>query len=77
MQQAKQTNRNGRTNGKDPAGSPLKVVFSIAQLKKEEETDRVIKKEEIAVPKKAPRAPRAHYGKNYYPDGPAGNYWGL
>lgn len=76
MQQAKQTNRSSRTNRKDPAGSPLKVVFSIAQLKKEEETDRVTHKDEITVPK-APRAPKAHYGKNYYPDGPAGNYWGL
>lgn len=76
MQQAKQTNRS-RTSRKDPAGSPLKVVFSITQLKKEEETDRIIKRDEISVPKKAPRAPKAHYGKNYYPDGPAGNYWGL
>jgi hypothetical protein len=76
MQQAKQTNRSSRISHKDPAGSPLKVVFSIAQLRKEEETDRVTRKDEMKVPK-APRAPKAHYGKNYYPDGPAGNYWGL
>lgn len=76
MQQAKQTNRNVRINRKDPAGSPLKVVFSIAQLKKEEETDKVTVKDEIKVPK-APRVPKAHYGKSYYPDGPAGGYQGL
>jgi len=73
MQQAKQTNR---TRRKDPAGNPLKVVFSITQLKKEEQTDRVTETEGISLPK-APRVPKAHHGRNYHPDGPSGNYQGL
>jgi hypothetical protein len=76
MQQAKQINRSIRTDHKDPAGNPLKVVFSISQLKKEEEMDKVTKKDEISAPR-APRAPKAHYGKSYFPDGPAGGYQGL
>jgi hypothetical protein len=73
MQQAKQTNRTSR---KDPAGNPLKVVFSITQMKKEEESSRVKETEGISLPK-APRAPKTHYGRNYHPDGPSGNYQGL
>jgi len=73
MQQAKQTNR---THRKDPAGNPLKVVFSIAQVKKEEETSKVTQIEGISLPK-APQAPQARSARNYHPDGPSGGYEGL
>ena len=74
MHQAKETNRAQR---KDPAGNPLKVVFSIAQLKKEEETDRVKEREGGSRSAKPSRAHKTHYGRSYHPDGPSGNYEGL
>ena len=74
MHQAKEHNR---TQRKDPAGNPLKVVFSITQLKKEEETDRVKETKGASHSAKTPRAPKAHYGRSYHPDGPSGNYEGL
>jgi hypothetical protein len=74
MHQAKETNR---TERKDPAGNPLKVVFSIAQLKKEEETDQVKEREGGSHSARSPRAHKTHYGRSYHPDGPSGNYEGL
>jgi hypothetical protein len=74
MHQTKETNR---TQRKDPAGNPLKVVFSIAQLKKEEETDQASEREGVSRSAKSPRAPRPHHGRSYHADGPSGNYEGL
>ena len=72
MHQAKQTNR---PRLKDPAGNPLKVVYSITQTQKEEEKKNHVKEEVSRT--RSSRSHRTHHGRSYHPDGPSGNYQGL
>lgn len=75
MQQA--FNENER-NQREPASITMRVVHSPRTTEKQETVAR--KKETDQQTTALPPThygSTTHYGRSYYPDGPAGNYWGL